>query len=222
MRVRVCGYVLPPSVMMNQGSDWRGHPGWGQSAECSAGVKNYGGDDGNTATVITHPGQEAHICSRDRMYTLELFGYIIVLGVLQYLRQTGDDVTLNLHRCYWHQFHELGGHFLQITGQEKQEKRMITGLMEQIHKKKPDLTTCHHRNYHLAVNDSVEPFQLVNDRAWYTEPSIAVAVKIGKSQHSNKMLHKYGCKKWWKCCQVEKKKSWNNQPIKHKFRNFLK
>lgn len=53
------------------------------------------------------------MCVKDLVYILELPGYIIVLGVFQYLGQTGDDVTLNLRRSYWHQLHELRRQILQ-------------------------------------------------------------------------------------------------------------
>lgn len=59
------------------------------------------------------------------VYTLELSGYVVVLRVLQHLRQTGDNVTLNLHRRYRHQFHQFLGQFLQMTGHGRTE--MITG-----------------------------------------------------------------------------------------------
>lgn len=100
----------------------------------------------------THAVQEPQICSRDLLYILELSGYIVVLGVFQYLWQTSDDVTLNLHWCHWHQLHELRCQLLQITGRTEgrnkqahchleimadvKKKYMITGLMERISKNK--------------------------------------------------------------------------------------
>lgn len=58
--------------------------------------------------AVSHRSSHATECN-----TLELFGDVIVLGVLQYLRQTGDDVTLNLNWRDRHQLHELGGQLLQ-------------------------------------------------------------------------------------------------------------
>lgn len=51
-------------------------------------------------TETTHTAQEAPTCGGDVLHILELFSDVIVLGVFQYLWQTADDVTLNLHWCY--------------------------------------------------------------------------------------------------------------------------
>lgn len=77
--------------------------------------------------IITQPSLQQHSANTTPAYTLELSGYVIVLGILQNLRKTGDNVTLDLHWGYGHQLHKLCGQFLQITGHGKMERSMIHG-----------------------------------------------------------------------------------------------
>lgn len=64
------------------------------------------------------------------LYVLELSGYVIVLTVFQYLRQTGDNVSHDVHRCHWHQLHQFSCQLLQVRIRTEVNQNVIVEVEE--------------------------------------------------------------------------------------------